>query len=215
LSDAAQQRSGPDENRRMTREERLEGLLGAAAGLMAKQGYSQTTIRDVARETGFSLAGMYHYFESKEDLLFQIQHGTFSRLLAEQEERIAETDDPEQRLRNLISTHLTFFQHHAGEMKVCTYELESLTGDAYEAIEDLRRRYYRLTAGTVADLVGGADSGAKTQARVRHLTLFTFGALNWVFMWYQPKKDVPIARLADEMTEFVLGGIKARLEQNR
>jgi AcrR family transcriptional regulator len=214
LSDAARQRGSPEENRRTTREERLEGLLEAAAGLMAKQGFSQTTIRDVARETGFSLAGMYHYFESKEDLLFQIQHGTFSRLLAEQEVRVTETDDPEQRLRSLIATHLTFFQHHAGEMKVCTYELESLTGDAYEAIEDLRRRYYRLTAGIVADLVDAVDPGAKTQARVRHLALFTFGALNWVFMWYQPKKDVPIAQLADEMSEFVLGGIKVRSEQN-
>jgi hypothetical protein len=99
-------------------------------------------------------------------------------------------------------------------MKVCTYELESLTGDAYEAIEDLRRRYYRLTAGIVADLVDAVDPGAKTQARVRLLALFTFGALNWVFMWYQPKKDVPIAQLADEMSEFVLGGIKVRSEQN-
>jgi AcrR family transcriptional regulator len=203
-----------DGGARPSKEQKLERLLEAASGLMAQRGFSQTTMRDVARETGFSLAGMYYYFGSKEDLLFQIQHGTFSRLLAEQEILAARTDDPEERLRNLLAAHLTFFHEHSGEMKVCTFELESLNGESYEAIEDLRRRYYRLTAGLVAELLGMNDTNARAQARVRHLTLFIFGALNWVFMWYQPKKDVPMARLAEEMTDFVIGGLRAQMRED-
>ena len=53
-------------------EKKLDRLLAAAAALMAKQGYDQTTIRHVGRETGFSLAGMYYYFTSKEELLYAI-----------------------------------------------------------------------------------------------------------------------------------------------
>ena len=213
MTDPAQDRDDMDSVPRLSREQKLEGLLEAAAGLMAKRGFSQTTIRDVARETGFSLAGMYHYFESKEDLLFQIQHGTFSRLLAEQEDQAARAADPEDRLRKLIATHLAFFQHHSGEMKVCTFELESLTGESYEAIEDLRRRYFRLTAQVVAELLGVEGKGGRAQAKVRHLTLFIFGALNWVFMWYQAEKDVSISTLARDMTEFVMGGLKAQIRE--
>ncbi len=210
MTDAARE-STTNGGSRLTKEQKLERLLEAAAGLMARQGYSQTSIRDVARETGFSLAGMYYYFESKEDLLYQIQHGTFSRLLAEQEAQAAAIADPRQRLKEVIATHLAFFQAHAGEMKVCTYELESLRGDSYEAIEDLRRRYYRLTAGLVAEILGIGASDRRSVTRVRHLTLFIFGALNWVFMWYQPEKDVPVAQLADEMAEFVMGGLEAQV----
>jgi AcrR family transcriptional regulator len=213
VTDAARDDGGPADGPRLSKEQKLAGLLEAASGLMAKQGFSQTTMRDVARETGFSLAGMYYYFNSKEDLLFQIQHGTFSRLLVEQETLAARTSDPEERLRNLLAAHLAFFHKHSGEMKVCTFELESLNGESYEAIEDLRRRYYRLAAGLVAELLGMDDTNPKSQARIRHLTLFIFGALNWVFMWYQPKKDVPMARLAEEMTDFVMGGLQAQMRE--
>jgi AcrR family transcriptional regulator len=213
VSEAARESDASREAPRLTKEQKLERLLAAAAGLMAQQGYSQTSIRDVARESGFSLAGMYYYFESKEDLLYQIQHGTFSRLLAEQELQASAIADPQLRLRSLIGTHLAFFQAHAGEMKVCTYELESLNGEPYEAIESLRRRYYRLTAELVAEILDVSEADRKSVARVRHLTLFIFGALNWVFMWYQPKKDVAVGQLAEEMADFVAGGLHAQLRK--
>ena len=211
MTQAAREDGRPGEEQRLSKEQKLAALLEAASGLMAKRGFSQTTMRDVARETGFSLAGMYYYFDSKDDLLFQIQHGTFSRLLAEQESLVARTADPEERMRNLVATHLAFFHRYAGEMKVCTFELESLSGEPYEAIEGLRRRYYHLAAGVVAELLGIESTSAKSQSRIRHLTLFIFGALNWVFMWYQPEKDVPMVRLAEEMTEFVMGGLRAQM----
>ncbi len=191
-------------------EQKLERLLEAAALLMARQGFSQTTIRDVARESGFSLAGMYYYFTSKEDLLYQIQHRTFSRLLAEQEEQVAGAIMPAARLEALIRHHLLFFTRHAAELKVCTFELESLNGEPYQAIERLRKRYYRLVAGIVAETLGIDARDAMSHPSVRHLTLFIFGMLNWVFMWYQDDRDVSAEDLAGEMSHFVLSGIEAR-----
>lgn len=212
MTEAATQPTPEEDSPRLTKEEKLEKLLESAATLMAGQGYNQTSIRDVARETGFSLAGMYYYFDSKEDLLYQIQRGTFSRLLEQQEQQCAAIVDTEERLRSIIATHLAYFQSHESEMKICTYELESLTGDAYQEIEEVRRRYYRLTASVVMELLG-IDSPTRAQRdRVRHLTMFLFGSLNWVFMWYQSKKDGSIKKLGEEMTEFVLGGLRARIE---
>ena len=76
-------------------EQKLELLLTAAASLMAQQGYGQTSIRNVAAKTGFSLAGLYYYFKNKEYLLYQIQRRTFSLLLATQERSLANGGDPE------------------------------------------------------------------------------------------------------------------------
>ena len=81
---------------------RLELILTSAASLMARNGYGQTSIRDVARETKLSLAGMYYYFQSKEDLLYKIQHRTFASLLEEQEEVASGDIDGRERLRRLI-----------------------------------------------------------------------------------------------------------------
>lgn len=181
---------------------KLEKLLAAAAGLMAAQGYSETSIRDVAAETGFSLGGMYYYFRSKEDLLFQIQSNTFSSLLVLQERSLAAGGTPAERLRRLVHNHLTWFVSHFSELKVCTFELESLAGDHYEHVAALRRRYFALVAGVVGELTGDPD-----ETRVRHRALFVFGMLNWIFMWYDPARDQPVERLGNEMVDLLLGGL--------
>ncbi|RMG43923.1 MAG: TetR/AcrR family transcriptional regulator [Acidobacteria bacterium] len=190
-------------------EQKLDRLLAAAAELMARQGFSQTTIRDVARATGYSLAGMYYYFKSKEDLLFQIQLRTFTSLLEQQQEALARGGTAEERLRRFVRGHLGFFVEHFNELKVCTFELESLSEEAYREIEAVRRRYYRLAAGVIAELMGRDGGNPETDRAVRHATLFVFGSLNWIFMWFDPERDGPVDALADEVVDLVLHGVRA------
>ncbi len=181
---------------------KLEKLLSSAATLMAARGFTDTSIRDVAGETGFSLGGMYYYFENKEDLLFLIQENTFGSLLELQEASLAAGGSAEERLRRLVHNHLGYFTSHFNELKVCTFELESLQGERYDKVAELRRRYFALLAGVVGELTGDGDEG-----RVRHRALFVFGMLNWIFMWYDAGRDQPVERLGDEMIDMLLGGL--------
>lgn len=184
------------------KERKLDHLLSVAAGLMAEQGYAQTTIRDVSRETGYSLAGMYYYFANKEDLLYQIQHRTFASLLAEQERVTAPPGPPREKLRRLVENHLVHFSRHANELKVCTFELQTLDAERYSAIAELRRRYFKCVARAVAGVMGEADP-----ASVRRYTLLIFGMLNWIFMWYEPERDGPVSTLGEEMVALIAGGL--------
>jgi len=186
---------------------RLELILSSAAALMARNGYGQTSIRDVARETKLSLAGMYYYFQSKEDLLYKIQHRTFASLLEEQEEVASGGIDGRERLRSLIGTHLSFYTRHFNEMKICTFELQSLTGERYREVEELRRRYFRLTAGIVGEILAGRGPAAEREAEARHYTLFIFGMLNWIFMWFDPERDAPLEDLTDRLVHLALHGL--------
>ncbi len=188
---------------------KLDHLLGVAAGLMAERGFSDTSIRDLANETGISLGGLYYYFENKEDLLFLIQERTFSELLDLQEQALAEGGDAEARLRRLVRNHLRHFVEHFNELKVCTYELESLNSERYAAIAELRRRYYHRLAEVVAEIWGVPGGRGDGDPRVRHASLFVFGMLNWIFTWYDAARDEPVDRLGDEMIALVLGGLRA------
>jgi len=182
--------------------ERFDWLLAKASTLIASQGFHHTSMREVSRATGYSLAGLYHYFESKEDLLFQIQDRFFLRLVQEQEEICARRASVQERFRALIENHLAFFARHADELKVCTYEMHA----PFERVAATRKRYYRLMADVVRELVGGA-SGRAADLRVRHQTMFVFGALNWIFMWYDARKDGSPAHLAEELSRFILNGL--------
>ena len=186
---------------------KLDRLLSTSAELMASRGFNQTSIRDVAAETGFSLGGMYYYFKNKEDLLFRIQERTFSTLLAVQEEEMAAGGEARSRLRRFIRNHLAYFTSHFAELKVCTFELESLQGERFSVIAGLRHGYFDCLASVVGELLGVDPANASSEGRIRRKTLFVFGMLNWIFMWYDPERDSPVEALGDEMVSLVLDGL--------
>lgn len=190
--------------------QKADTLLAAAAAIIAEKGFEATAIRDVGRRLEVSLGGMYYYFASKDDLLFQIQHRTFAALLAEQEQAAALPGDTEDRLRRLLVGHLAFFSRHPNEMKICTFELESLKGDLYGRVLTLRRKYYRLMEDAIAELTGSRNRRGRGADRSRHVTLFVFGMLNWSFMWYQSGKDGPVEAVAGEMMDLLVNGARKR-----
>ena len=71
---------------------KLEFILRNAARIFAEKNYHSTTMRDISRATGVSLAGLYHYCKSKEELLYLIQDNCFGRVLERLEERLQEVN---------------------------------------------------------------------------------------------------------------------------
>jgi AcrR family transcriptional regulator len=193
---------------RASTQKKLDELLMKAASLIARKGFEATSMRDLAKAIDASLAGLYHYFSSKEDLLFQLQYRTFEALLEQQQAVAAEPGTPEERFARLITGHLQFYSRHRNELKACTFELESLTGKPYETVEAIRRRYYRLMTSVVADVIGGPSSNGKETRKSRHATLFLFGMLNWIFMWYEPSRHGTVEQIGQEMQELVLDGLR-------
>jgi AcrR family transcriptional regulator len=190
--------------------QRLEHLLAVTAALYAEKGYEATSMRDVSGAVGGSLAGLYHYCSGKEDLLYQLQYRTFATLLEVQTERARMVGTAEERFRRLVIGHLAFFVSHPNELKVCTYELESLQGEQYDTVEALRRKYHRLVSAVVGELMGEPSPAGRESRRSRHATLFIFGMLNWIFMWYDPARHGTVEEIGEEMLDLALRGLRRR-----
>lgn len=179
---------------------RLERLLGATAAVFARKGYHATTMRDLARASGMSLSGMYHYVSGKEDLLYQIQRGFFTRVLDGARAAVAGALDPAEAVRAFVRYHVRFFTAHMSEMKVLSHEAESLTGDRDAEIRRLKRAYVDLLAGVLA----GADvADARTAAYA------LFGMMNWIYTWYRPDGRLSAEQLGDALARFALHGVLA------
>ncbi|MEK7379489.1 MAG: TetR/AcrR family transcriptional regulator [Gemmatimonadota bacterium] len=190
--------------------QRLDHLLAVTAALYAEKGYEATSMRDVSGAVGGSLAGLYHYCTGKEDLLYQLQYRTFATLLEGQTERARMAGTAEERFRRLVIGHLAFFVSHPNELKVCTYELESLQGEQYDTVEALRRKYHRLVSAVVGELMGESSPAGRESRRSRHATLFIFGMLNWIFMWYDPARHGTAEEIGEEMLDLALHGLRRR-----
>src|SRR5512132_1026637 len=83
-------------------DQKLELILRTSARIFAEKSYHSTSMRDISRATSVSLAGLYYYCKSKEELLFLIQDHCFGRVLERLEQRIKGIDDPMTKLHIFI-----------------------------------------------------------------------------------------------------------------
>ncbi len=183
-------------------DERLERLLSTAARVFADQGYHATTMRDLARATGMSLAGMYYYVQGKDELLFLIQERCFQQVLAGANAAVAEGPSPAERITRFIEHHVGFFASHMSEMKVLSHEARSLSGGRLDKINRLKRRYVDLLTGLIAELE--AEGASRPDPRIAAYGLF--GMMNWIYTWYDPKGPVSPETLADHFAQLFLTG---------
>jgi TetR/AcrR family transcriptional regulator, cholesterol catabolism regulator len=182
-------------------DEKLESILRTSARIFAEKGYHQASIRDIARETGVSLSGLYYYFDSKEELLFLIQDHAFGTLLADLERHLTGVDEPLRRLRILMETHLRFFISAKDEMKVLSHEAEALTGDYRRRVNAKKRRLTEMAL----EIVQALRPDGEVDARVA--TFSMFGMMNWLYNWHRPEADVPVDRIVDDMFRIFTEGV--------
>lgn len=180
----------------------LEQILGIGAEIFSEKGYHDASIRAIAERARMSLAGLYYYFRSKEELLFLIQDHAFGSILANLEESLRGVTDPRERLRRIVVNHFRYFIHHMAYQKVCAFEQEILQGEYYAQVEMKRRRYFELVRETLQEVSGRKDFPIKLGA----IALFLFGAMSWIHMWYNPKKDGKPEDMAHTLTDLFLHG---------
>ena len=185
-------------------DEKLQQILKTSAKIFAEKGFHRTSVRDIARATRMSLAGLYYYFSTKEELLYLIQERCFVTLLQRWEQARTAEVDVRTRIRVFAENHLSFFWHNMHEMKVMAHEDESLTGDFQDKILVLKRRYVKVLMDLIGELQN-LEGGKGVDLRVATFSLF--GMMNWIYTWYQPKRDLPFRQLIEHMLRIYFFGI--------
>ncbi|HKP47918.1 MAG TPA: TetR/AcrR family transcriptional regulator [Pyrinomonadaceae bacterium] len=183
---------------------KLEFILQNAARIFAEKSYHSTTMRDISRATGVSLAGLYHYCKSKEELLFLIQDNCFGRVLESVEARLQNETDPMIRLRLFIENHLSFFAMNMAEMKVLSHEAESLAGDLHAHVLTKKDKYTRLARRILRDLQQSQSDVPRVDLTVATYALF--GMMNWIYNWYDPKGKLKVSELIENVSRLFLQG---------
>jgi len=185
-------------------DEKLQKILKTAAKIFADKGFHKTSVRDISRATRMSLAGLYYYFRTKEELLYLIQERCFVTLLQRWEQAATAETDVRTRIRVFAENHLSFFLHNMHEMKVMAHEDESLTGEFNEKILVLKRRYVKVIMDLIAELRERRDAKG---IDLRVATFSLFGMMNWIYTWYQPKRDLPLRQLSEQMLRIYFFGL--------
>jgi AcrR family transcriptional regulator len=189
-------------------DQKLEFILRTSARIFAEKGYHSTSMRDISRATRVSLAGLYYYCKSKEELLFLIQDNCFGRVHERLQERLRETSDAVEKLRLVIENHLSFFAANMAEMKVLSHEADSLAGEMHAHVSGKKQQYTRLVRKILSEAQQSQpDSAPKVDLTVATYALF--GMMNWIYNWYDPSGKLSVNDLVDNITRLFLSGFLA------
>ncbi len=189
---------------------KLRDILERAASLFAREGYHNTSIRDLSRDMDISLAGLYYYFKTKEELLFLISKHSFDSVLSSLDERLKDVRGPEQKLGALVQNHLQYFVTHLDAMKVLAHESDGLRGAYFDLIQKKKRSYLDRMESLLLEIERKSNPSARRNDAVKVAALSLFGMMNWTYTWYNPSKRehslANVRRIADRMTELFLHG---------
>ncbi|MGB9199289.1 MAG: TetR/AcrR family transcriptional regulator [Terriglobales bacterium] len=188
---------------------RLSEILVHATEVFCDKGYEGASMRDLSRASGMSLAGLYHYFGSKERLLYLIQKHTFSTIVEELKRRLETATEPAERIRIFVQNHLEYFVSNQSGLKVLAHEDDALKNGFNHEVATIKREYYKICLGLMDDL----KRQRKLNFNPRTAVMSLFGMINWIYTWYNPRHDGTAKDLAQQMSEIILSGVGCPIQR--
>lgn len=179
-------------------------ILDRATNLFAERGYVRSSMSEIADACGTSKALLYHYYENKEQLLFDILHAHFTAI----EEIVVEADkpgmEPRQRLHTLVDALLVAYQGADATHRVQINDLGNLPAARQDALKDFERR---LVARFASALAGVNPSLKRGRKLLKPVTMSLFGMVNWSYLWLKSDGPMSRAQYADLVTRIMTEGI--------
>ena len=187
-------------------------ILRTAARLFQQRGYDATSMNDVAAALKLSKGGLYHRFQSKDEILFEIMdHAmeiTQERVLAP----VRGIADPQERLRALIRLHMeVVLSPRDREITVMLHENHPLPPGLRKRINQRKKEYVHFVEGVIADVQKEAQRSRNMKGAVspRAAAFALLGMINWIYQWYKPEGELQANSLIPQFTELLFGGILA------
>jgi AcrR family transcriptional regulator len=187
-------------------DKRREAILNQAARLYARRGFLGASVADLATACGASKSLIYHYYPSKEDILFAVMSGHLEELMAIREEVMEITGlSAEERLRRLTLGFVKSYVGAAANHKVLLNELDNLPSDKRKVIVTRQRE---LVVGVEALLLEIRPELGEHEDLHRPVTMLYFGMINWMHTWFRLKGPVSAKQLATVAMDLLMNGIR-------
>ena len=186
-------------------DDQRDTILAQAATLFARQGYTATSMNQVAAACGISKPTLYHYVQDKHELLLCVAEAHIERLQALVADVEAQALPARERLQALIERFVLAYADAQNEHRVLTEDVKFLDEVARERVLEGERRVVAAFARAVVEL----RPELARAALATPLTMLLFGMINWMFTWLKPGGALSHAAMAPVVVDLFLGGLGA------
>ncbi|MGD0569449.1 MAG: TetR/AcrR family transcriptional regulator [Candidatus Sulfotelmatobacter sp.] len=194
-------------------------ILRAAARLFQQRGYDATSMNDVAAALKLSKGGLYHHFQSKDEILFEIMNHAMEITQERVLNPVRNIADPEERLRALIRLHIeVVLSPRDREITVMLHENHPLPPALRKRINSRKKEYIHFLENLMAEVQQEVQRKAQRKGQPVRLSgrvspraaaFALLGMINWIYQWYKPEGDLQPESLIPQFTDLIFGGILA------
>ena len=175
-------------------EDRREAIVEKAAQLFAENGFLGASVLDLAKACQTSKSLLYHYYPSKEDVLYAVMASHIDRLVEDVDKAMAIEGGAKQRLKTLLRLFMNHYVGAASRQKVLLNDLAHLPEEKRKSIVAKQRRIIDTVQALLVEL-DPALASRKDKARAK--TMLLFGMINWTGNWYDPAGPLDPDSIAD------------------
>jgi TetR/AcrR family transcriptional regulator, cholesterol catabolism regulator len=197
----------------MTRETVVDSrqeILRTAARLFQQRGYDATSMNDVAAALRLSKGGLYHHFQSKDEILYEIMNHAMEITQERVLNPVRGIADPEERLRALIRLHIeVVLSPRDREITVMLHENHPLPPALRKRINARKKDYIHFLEGLMAEVQSKTRPQARGKVSPRAAAFALLGMINWIYQWYKPEGELQAQSLIPQFTDLIFGGIFA------
>ncbi len=185
-------------------ERRRIAIVEHAAALFAERGFLGASVADIAGACETSKSLVYHYYASKEDILFDVMRSHVEALLVAAEAIHAGKRNAASKMRVLTQDFMRLYVGAAARHKVLLNELGRLPRKRRNTIVGMQRRLTDI----VAQLISEIQPALSKRSTLRFpATMLYFGMINWTHIWMDPKGRANPARIAALAVNIFLDGL--------
>jgi len=180
-------------------------ILRTSARLFQQQGYDATSMNDIAAALKLSKGGLYHHFQSKDEILFNLMSHAMDITEARVLNPAKAVPDPEERLRTLIRLHIgVVLSERDREITVMLHENHPLSPALRKRINMRKKDYIHFVENLVAEVQRAR--GSKGTVSPRAAAFAMLGMINWIYQWYRPEGVLQEASITQQYTEIFFQG---------
>ena len=185
---------------------RDQEVLDAAAKVFHTRGYADASVQHIADELGILKGSLYHYIDSKEDLLFRILDETHEEVEAILEDVAAVPDlAPLERLREYTRRQVDYTSRNLAKMAIYYHDADQLSEERRRELYRKRRVHEKFVSDLISEAQQRGEANASMDPKVVANCLF--GSMIWVYRWYKPRGRVSAQQLSETCARFVLDGV--------
>ena len=184
---------------------KMASICKNAAQLFAKNSYEGTTLGDIAQATGISKAGIFHYFNKKEEILFWIIYQFLDTNFQILKSKLNACNSAHDKLYVCIKDTIENCKENQAEFRVSLVELESLSIEYQNVIKEKQRLYTSNLRSIIEKLI---DRRSKDANSLTEITFCLLGMCSWSFTWFKPDGKVTTEELSSIIYRIFMGELR-------